>query len=120
MINTSVGNWMHTDGMRRVTIAIGVAYGSDIEKVREVLLTCVQDDSRVASFPAPFVYFAEFGASSLDFELRFFVRDLMLFIEVETDVRFAIDKAFRENHIEIPFPQTDLHIRSGFPQIKGK
>ncbi len=120
VINTSVGNWMHTDHMRRIIVAVGVAYGSDIEKVRELLLGCVKDDSRVASFPAPFVHFSDFGASSLDFQLRFFIRDLMLYPIVETDVRFAIDKAFRENDIEIPFPQTDLHIRSSLPQVKGK
>lgn len=120
VINTSVGNWMHTDHMRRIVIAVGVAYGSDIEKVRELLLECVKEDSRVASFPAPFVHFSDFGASSLDFQLRFFIRDLMLYPVVETDVRFAIDKAFRDNNIEIPFPQTDLHIRSGLPRVKGK
>ncbi len=120
VINTSVGNWMHTDHMRRIVVAVGVAYGSDIERVRELLLECVKADSRVASFPAPFVHFSDFGASSLDFQLRFFIRDLMLYPVVETDVRFAIDKAFRENDIEIPFPQTDLHIRSGLPHIKSK
>jgi len=111
---------MHTDHMRRIVVAVGVAYGSDIERVRELLLECVKADPRVASFPAPFVHFSDFGASSLDFQLRFFIRDLMLYPVVETDVRFAIDKAFRENNIEIPFPQTDLHIRSGLPQVKSK
>ena len=120
VINTSVGNWMHTDHMRRIIINIGVAYGSDIERVRELLLDCLKDDNRVASFPAPFVHFSDFGASSLDFQLRFFIRDLMLYPVVETDVRFAIDKAFRENDIEIPFPQTDLHIRSGLNPSRGK
>ncbi len=118
VINTSVGNWMHVDHMRRIIIRVGVAYGSDVELVRDVLLGTLNNDSRVASHPAAFVYFADFGASSLDFELRFFVRDLMDLIVVETDTRFAIDKAFRENNIEIPFPQTDLHLRSGFPVIK--
>ncbi|MDD9910701.1 MAG: mechanosensitive ion channel [Ahrensia sp.] len=116
VINTSVGNWMHTDSVRRVVIAIGVAYGSDIEKVRNVLLETVEGDDRIATFPHPFVHFADFGASSLDFQLRFFLRDIMETPFVETDVRFRIDKAFRENGIEIPFPQTDLHIRSGLKE----
>lgn len=112
VINTSVGNWMHTDRIRRVNIKIGVAYGSDIEQVREILLACIGDDERIASHPAPFVYFTDFGASSLDFELRFFLRDLSDILAVETDTRFAIDRLFKENGIEIPFPQRDLHVRS--------
>ncbi|MEM1038785.1 MAG: mechanosensitive ion channel domain-containing protein [Pseudomonadota bacterium] len=118
VINTAVANWMHVDRIRRVIIRIGVAYGSDVEKVREVLLCVLEDDDRVATHPAPFVYFADFGASSLDFELRFFIRDLMEVISVETDVRFRIEKAFREAQIEVPFPQQDIHIRSGLPDPK--
>lgn len=117
VINTSVGNWMHTDSVRRIVIGVGVAYGSDIHKVRELLLQTIEGDDRVASYPPPFVYFANFGNSSLDFQLRFFIRNIMETPVVETDVRFAIDKAFRENDIEIPFPQTDLHIRSGLPDL---
>lgn len=117
VINTSVGNWMHTDSVRRIVIAVGVAYGSDIEKVREILLSTVEGDERIADFPEPSVYFADFGSSSLDFQLRFFLRDIMETPVVETDIRFAIDRLFRENGIEIPFPQQDLHIRSGLPEV---
>ncbi len=113
VINTSVGNWMHTDSVRRILINVGVAYGSDTEKVRELLLECLEGDDRVATHPGPFVHFSDFGASSLDFQLRFFVRDIMTTPVVETDIRFAIDKKFRENGIEIPFPQRDIHIKSG-------
>jgi len=113
VINTSVGNWMHTDSIRRIIIGVGVAYGSDVEKVRELLLATLEGDNRVATFPPPFVYFADFGSSSLDFQLRFFIRDIMETPVVETDIRFKIDRTFRDNGIEIPFPQTDLHIRSG-------
>ncbi len=120
VINSSVGNWMHTDSVRRILIAVGVAYGSDVEKVRELLLETVKDDDRVATFPPPFVYFADFGASSLDFQLRFFIRDIMETPSVESDVRFRIDKAFRENEVEIPFPQTDLHIRSGLAEALAR
>ncbi len=120
VINSSVGNWMHTDSVRRILIVVGVAYGSDVEKVRELLLETIKDDDRVATFPPPFVYFADFGASSLDFQLRFFIRDIMETPFVESDVRFRIDKTFRENGIEIPFPQTDLHIRSGLAEALGQ
>ncbi|MEL6967194.1 MAG: mechanosensitive ion channel domain-containing protein, partial [Pseudomonadota bacterium] len=104
VINTAVANWMHVDHVRRVIIRVGVAYGSDVEKVRKVLLQVLEGDERIAPEPEPYVYFANFGASSLDFELRFFIHDLMEVILVETDVRFRIDAVFRENEIEIPFP----------------
>lgn len=113
VINTSVGNWMHSDHVRRVVIMIGVAYGSDVEKVRDILLEVVSHDERISKNPPPFVYFADFGASSLDFQLRFFIRDIMETPMVESDVRFAILKALGESGIEIPFPQQDLHIKSG-------
>jgi len=116
VINTSVGNWMHKDSIRRIIIGVGVAYGSDIEKVRELLLATLEGDNRVATFPPPFVYFADFGSSSLDFQLRFFIRDIMETPVVQTDIRFKIDKTFRENGVVIPFPQTDLHIRSGLAE----
>ncbi len=123
VINTSVGNWMHKDHVRRIIIRVGVAYGSDVVKVRDILLGVLEGDTRVSAFPPPFVYFADFGASSLDFQLRFFIRDLMETPVVESEVRFAIDKAFRDAGIEIPFPQQDVHIRSGLepgPEPKAK
>ena len=112
VINTAVGNWMHIDHVRRIIIPVGVAYGSDIEKVRQLLLDSVKGDSRVATNPEPFVYFADFGASSLDFQLRFFIRDLMETVLVESDVRFRITALFAEHDIEIPFPQQVLHVKN--------
>lgn len=116
LVAQPVENWTHKNRVARITIPIGVAYGSDTEKVRDILLACADDHPEVLKYPAPQVLFQEFGDSSLNFELRCFVKDTDYFMIGKSDINFAIDKAFREQNIEIPFPQRDLHLRSGFPQ----
>jgi len=108
-ISTSVINWTHKDTYGRIEVPVGVAYGSDVEKVREVLLGCAQKHERVLTSPEPQVLFMNFGASSLDFELRCFTNDVSYRLSISSDLRFAIDKAFREADIEIPFPQHVVH-----------
>ncbi len=112
LISSTVTNWTHKDKLGRIIIKVGVAYESDPEKVREVMLKCANDHPLIVRFPEPFVVFLNFGDSSLDFEIRAFVRDIGTGLRVRTDLRFAIVKAFREAGIEIPFPQRDVHIRS--------
>ncbi len=96
---------------------VGAAYGSDTELVKNCLLSVVDSHPDVKKYPASIVRFAEFGDSSLNFELYFWahVQDRWMAI---SDLNFAIDKMFREKNIEIPFPQRDLHIRSGKPVEK--
>lgn len=113
LINSVVGNWTHKYRGGRVDIGVGVAYGSDIRKVREILLEIAQENTMILKHPEPFVFFKDFGESSLDFELRCHLNDILKFPIVSTDVRFAIVDAFEEHGIEIPFPQRDLHVRSG-------
>jgi potassium efflux system protein len=112
ILSTALVNWTHADRTGRVEIAIGVAYGSDTERVREILLEIARDNSYVSRWPAPFVRFKDFGDSALIFELRCYLHDIGQIITVSSDLRFAIDRAFRENNIEIPFPQRDLHLRN--------
>ncbi|MDJ0942618.1 MAG: mechanosensitive ion channel [Kiloniellales bacterium] len=112
LISSAVGNWTHKNRLCRVMIDIGVAYGSDTTKVREVLLRCAAEHHQVLKQPAPYVVFRNFGDSSLDFQLRCFLSDVDYFLRVPSDLRFAIDEAFREEGIEIPFPQRDLHVKS--------
>jgi small-conductance mechanosensitive channel len=116
LVTSEVVNWMHKDKVGRVIIPVGVSYGSDPERVREVLLKCVDGNTDVLNRPAPQVIFREFGNSSLDFELRFYIRDVDRRLRTASDLRFAIKKAFDEAGIEIPFPQRDIHtpdVRSG-------
>lgn len=124
-ISTPVINWTHKDHYGRIEVAVGVAYGSDIEKVREVLLDCAQKHEQVLTSPEPFVLFLNFGASSLDFELRCFTNEVNYRLSISSDLRFAIDKAFREAGIEIPFPQQVVHfadpaVAVKAPESKGK
>jgi small-conductance mechanosensitive channel len=118
-ISTSVINWTHKDHYGRIEVAVGVAYGSDVEKVREVLLDCAQRHERVLTSPEPQVIFMNFGASSLDFELRCFTSEVSYRLLISSDLRFAIDKAFREAGIEIPFPQHVVHFADRPVQIKS-
>jgi small-conductance mechanosensitive channel len=98
-----------------VIVRVGVSYDADPEQVRKVLLACAEQNPDLLRRPAPQVIFQEFGESSLDFELRFFLREIDELLRVSSDLRFAIKKAFAEAGIEIPYPQRDLHIRGGGP-----
>ncbi len=112
LISGVVKNMMLNNMMGRVVIRIGVAYGSDVDKVRDVLLDCAKAHDRVLSYPAPNVFFMDFGESSLDFALYAYIPDVDYVLTVHSDLRFAILRGFREAGIEIPFPQRDLHLRS--------
>jgi len=111
LISNSVKNWTHKDRGGRVIVPVGVAYGSDMKKVREILYKVADDQKHILKTPAPFVYFKEFGESSLDIELRFFITNMPDILFIRNEVRFAILEAFHEHNIEIPFPQRDLHIK---------
>ena len=112
LVTNSVINWSHSDYKVRFKIQVGVAYGSDTSKVKEILLKIAKDNVYVLDFPSPFVRFNNFGNSSLDFELLFWSKNLIVIEDIKSDLRFEIDKAFRENNITIPFPQRDVWIRS--------
>jgi potassium efflux system protein len=111
MISNQVTNWSFKDQRLRRGIIVGVAYGSDTELVRETLLEIAREHPKVLKKPKPDVLFQDFGDSALVFQLRLW-STIDHFIAVETDVRFAIDRLFRERGIEIAFPQRDIHIRS--------
>ena len=110
-ITGHVVNWTHNRKLTRFSLTVGVAYGSDVEKVREVLVACASDHPEVVKTPEPFVFFSDFGESQLTFTLQFFSRAVFKIEHVKSDIRFLIDKAFRENDITIPFPQRDIHIK---------
>jgi small-conductance mechanosensitive channel len=115
MLSSQVVNWHLHNKLGRVIVRVGVAYDADPEQVRKVLLACAEQNSDLLKRPAPQVIFQAFGESSLDFELRFFLREIDELLRVSSDLRFAIKKAFAEAGIEIPYPQRDLHIRGAGP-----
>lgn len=115
LISNQVTNWVLSNRSGRAVIPVGVAYGTDTEKVRDILLAIADENENLnksGQFPEPVVLFREFGDSSLNFELRVFLTDIDKRLRVISEINFAIDKAFREAGIEIPFPQRDLHVKS--------
>jgi small-conductance mechanosensitive channel len=117
-IDSPVTNWTYGDPKVRFRIPVGVAYGSDVEKVRATLIEAAAEDPHTLSDPAPSVFFVEFGSSSLNFELVAWSDEMSHRPRrYKSDLNFAIDKKFREAGIEIPFPQRDLNIRSGILNV---
>ncbi len=111
-IDKRVVNWSHIEQKTRFHVDVGVAYGSDVELVKRVLLSCAKDAPEISNDPVPFVRFNDFGNSSLDFQLFFWTENAFWVENIKSDLRFRIDKAFMDNQITIPFPQRDLHIKS--------
>jgi potassium-dependent mechanosensitive channel len=112
LVSEKVTNWTLTSQIARVILPVGVAYGSDINQVLDILRNAGAAHDSVLTDPAPMALFIGFGDSSLDFELRVWVREIRLRLEVRSIVLTEVERAFREAGIEIPFPQTDLHVRS--------
>ena len=113
LVSEKLINWSASDSVTRFSIKIGVAYGSDVKLVEKLLIENAWKHTKVITNPAPIVLFTDFGESSLDFELIFWSNQLFPIEQVKSELRFLIDESFRENNIEIPFPQRDLHVRSG-------
>ncbi len=111
LISEAVTNWTYADKMGRVIIPIGVAYGSNTQKVIEILREIGQAHPEVLKEPPPSAMFRGFGDSALNFELRCFLDDVERTIGVTSDLCVAIDDAFREQGIEIPFPQQDVYVK---------
>lgn len=102
-------NWTQNNNNVRESIEVGVAYGSDLELVRQLLLDCAHQHPEVLKDPKPVVFFENFGDSSLDFSVFFFV-DNAFVARIKSEIRFAVDRAFRQNKVTIPFPQRDVHL----------
>lgn len=109
-INDEIVNWSHIETRTRFNVSVGVAYGSDIRLVRQVLLDCAKTITGILTEPPPFVRFENFGNSSLDFQVYFWTVESFRVEHIKSDLRFLIDDKFRENNIKIPFPQTDVHL----------
>lgn len=117
LVTTQMTNWTKNSSILRRDILVGVAYGSDTEKVRQTLLEVASDNSHVLDIPEPYVHFSNFGSSSLDFILRVWIDDIDYAIRAMSELRFEIDNSFRKEGIEIAFPQLDIHVKS-MPEFK--
>lgn len=114
----NITNWSHSSESTRFKVEVGVAYGSDVEKVKSILLACANEQTEVLKQIGddphnPFVRFVDFGDSALKFELYFWTTNIFHVEFIKSNLRFAIDKMFRENSITIPFPQRDIHVKTG-------
>ncbi|NER15457.1 mechanosensitive ion channel [Leptobacterium flavescens] len=109
-LTDTIYNYTQNHKMTRETINIGVAYGSDTELVQSILLECVGDQKGVLKKPKPIVLFEDFGDSALLFGVYYYINDSYNSPLISSDIRYEIDKKFRENQIVIPFPQRDVHI----------
>lgn len=103
-------NWTQNGSVTRENVEVGVAYGSDIRLVEKILIKVANNHESILDDPKPLVLFTNFGDSSLNFKLVFTLNDSFISAIPKSDLRFAIDKAFKENNISIPFPQRDVHI----------
>ncbi len=111
LVNENVENWSHFVDHGRFNVDVGVAYGSDTALVKKLLLEALNDHHLVLDYPVPFVRFGDFADSSLNFSAIFFTNRFLIVEDIKSDLRFKIDKAFRDNNISIPFPQRDVWMR---------
>tara|TARA_R110002073_G_scaffold118918_5_gene259200 strand:- start:117479 stop:118468 length:990 start_codon:yes stop_codon:yes gene_type:complete len=122
ILENSVTNWSMPDATRKSIIGVGAAYGSDTGKVRQILEDVIKDHPTISKSGENKVMFVNFGDSSLDFEIHCRIRpkSVLEAKSFESDIRFKIDEEFRKNEIEIPFPQRDLHLKSGMDTFQNE
>ncbi len=112
LIASQVVNWTLGDRHVRLVIPVGVAYGSDVETVMRVLMEVANQNPQVLKDPQPMVLFLNFGESCLDFQLRVWIPDFNDRRIIQSEIIVEIDRRFRAEGVEIPFPQRDIHLRN--------
>jgi small-conductance mechanosensitive channel len=112
LVQSQVVNWTLSDRTRRMEVKVGVRYGTDPEKVLPLLRAAAATHPEVLQEPPPTALFREFGDSSLNFSVRFWIAEHERFLSVWSEVTVAVNKALAEAGIEIPFPQRDLHLKT--------
>ncbi|MFD2585859.1 mechanosensitive ion channel family protein [Croceitalea marina] len=109
-ISDIIYNYTQNHKSTREKVSVGVAYGSDVELVTNLLLEAVGEQKGALKNPKPFVLFDDFGDSALLFSVNFFINDSFSDPRIKSEIRYRIDTKFRANNISIPFPQRDVHI----------
>lgn len=117
LVTDEVINWSYSQNLVRLRVPVGVAYGSDLEKVRELMLAAAADTLRVLKDPKPACLLTGFGDNAVNFELRVWINDPQNGLgSVKSDLFWGIWQRFREHGIEMPYPQRDVHLKS-IPEI---
>lgn len=111
LVNSELINYTHSDPIIRIDVPIGVSYTADPFKVKKVLKESLSEIDNVLNNPETSIFFTNFGESSLDFQVSVWTDNALKKKVIESDVRYAIWKALKENNIEIPFPQLDVHMK---------
>lgn len=109
-ITENVINWSHINKNTRFSVKVGVAYGSDVNLVSDILLDCVNNHDKISATPKPFVRFLDFGESSLDFQVFYWSSENFYAENIKSDIRYAINDEFNRSNVRIPFPQRDVYI----------
>lgn len=115
LLTSSVTTYTHTNRRIRLRLVIGAGYNANPQDVRDALVATCERHGLVLKDPAPIIFFLGYGASSIDFEVMVWVDDLSNMGQVRSDLYFMIWREFEKRKIEIPFPQQDVHLRSGVP-----
>jgi len=119
-IDSPVTNWTYGDRRVRFRIPVSVAYGSDIAKVRDTLLAVAGENLHTLKEPAPSAFLENFAENAIEFKLVVWSSEMSARpSRYRSDINFAIAEKFREAGIEMPFPQRDLHIRSGVLKVEN-
>jgi len=113
LVNNELINYTHSDPIIRIDIPIGVSYKSNPFKVKEALIENLSKLEGILEKPEVIIYFINFGESSLDFQVSVWTDNALKKKEIESEARYAIWKTLKENNIEIPFSQVDIHIKEG-------
>ena len=120
-INNRVINWSHNNKEVRLNFPVGVSYNEDPEKIRKLLTEVVNENHGVLSSPEPYIRFEGFGDSSLNFDVLVWTSEYIDRPKIlRSELYYKIFAKFKEHNIEIPFPQQDIHLKSGFEKIVDK
>ena len=119
LVNNELINYTHSDPVIRIDIPIGVSYKSDPFKVRDFLIENLSKLENILKSPEVTIYFTDFGESSLNFQVSVWTDNALKKKEIESEIRYSIWKTLKENHIEIPFPQLDIHVKENQDKEKS-
>jgi len=120
-INNRVINWSHNNKEVRLNFPVGISYNEDPEKIRKLLTEVVNENNGVLSSPEPYIRFEGFGDSSLNFDVLVWTSEYIDRPKIlRSELYYKIFAKFKEHNIEIPFPQQDIHLKSGFEKIVDK